>query len=1284
MRFAFRLSGMSLTLIALIVSECFPTLARHQRSVAGVAAADQLAPTPSAASARRRAIESFARLPLRFEACGPTAVRSFVARAGDCNIYLTATDAAFGWRSSVGAGRLGCGADLGLPRNAESLIANEQLPGPRRDRAAPRMRLSATSSSPAAPSPAASLQMQLVGASPHARITGEGVPATTTNYLTGNDPREWRMNLPTYARVRAASVYRGIDAIYYGQGEQFEYDFDLAPGADPAAIRLRFSGASRVWLDRAGDLRIETAAGEIYHHRPVAYQEINGSRREVACRFVERQPYEIGFMVGAYNHSRPLVIDPVLELASALQTTDATGVGLDAAGNIYLTGAASSFCFPTTAGVAQSAFAGGNIDAFIAKLDPTGATLLYSTYLGGADEDLAKAIAVDAAGNAYITGRTRSSNFPVTAGALQTAAKMACFGRPMDGFVAKLNPTGTALVYSTYLGGCLDDEATAIIIDAAGNAYVGGLTTSDDFPLRNPMQSRFVGGECVFDDFGTFCADGFVSKLNAVGGALIYSTYIGGHGYDRVNGLALDGAGNLYAAGETTSNDFPVTAGAFQTVYRSDGQFGDAFALKLNATGAALVYSTFLGGGGTDAAHGIAVNDAGEAYITGDTAATDFPITTQALQPRNASASLYKSTNGGNSWSAQGSGLPSAPEMASFVLDPTAPGTLYVGLKTAGHNGGLKGLLYKSTDGGQTWQAILSVLTNIDTLAISAKDPVTVYAATSQFFGESLYKSTDGGAHWTNSPVQSDYPIGQVYALVVDPQNNSTLYAATNGIFGHSIGVIKSTNGGGSWQTVSNGLPSAGDNVTALAIDPNHPATLYANVNGTYRTTDGGLNWMKVDGLASFNSMAISAADSNLIYAATATGVFKTVNGGKKWKRVDSLTLLPFSNVQFDPTTPATVYATTIIGGIFKTTDGGTSWAAINTGFPQGRTFLFGSLLGVDLRNPTTLYARSGAGNDAFVARLNADGGGLIFSTYLGGSDDDAASAITLDHSGNLFVAGATASKDYPLQDAAQTALHTRRASNTDVVVTKLSGDGAALVYSTYLGSGMANAIATDVTGSAYVAGTTFDGSAVVASAALHKFALCLITDFGQYGFVVKVINMPAGLPAPRVLAITPRTGSTLGGTEITITGSGFQPGAIVRVAGVAATNVQVLSATTIKAITPPAGQSLFLDVAVINPDGQSNTLIEAFTYLPPPLIRAATVVGKDLNVFGSNFGSSSVILLNGEPQNTVLRTLETEQFVLVAKKVGKRIKVGDTVTLQIQNADGQISAPFSFTRPPQ
>src|SRR2546422_2333041 len=265
-----------------------------------------------------------------------------------------------------------------------------------------------------------------------------------------------------------------------------------------------------------------------------------------------------------------------------------------------------------------SAHRAGRPIADIAPGAPNDPVLFYSTYLGGSDYDLGYGIAVDAAGNAYITGETYSTNFPITAGAFQTVSRGS-----LNAFVTKFNPTGSGLFYSTYLGGSGDDHGQSIVVDATGNAYVGGNTTSIDFPTTPGAFQTWSGG----------AYDAFVTKLNPSGAALVYSTYLGGSDNDfGAQGIAVDAAGSAYVTGGTRSSDFPTTPGAFQTVLRG---VQDAFVTKLNATGSALVYSTFLGG--TECCFhqqglGIAVDAAGNAYVTGPTTATDFPTTLGAFQ----------------------------------------------------------------------------------------------------------------------------------------------------------------------------------------------------------------------------------------------------------------------------------------------------------------------------------------------------------------------------------------------------------------------------------------------------------------------------------------------------------------------------------------------------------------------------------------------------------------------------------------------------------------------------
>ena len=512
------------------------------------------------------------------------------------------------------------------------------------------------------------------------------------NYVRGA-PATAPVSVPTYAKVRYVDVYPGIDLVYYGRPRQLEYDFVVAPGADPRRIALIFDGVERMELDSSGALVLHTAAGELRQPRPVVYQDIDGARRPVVGDYVVDSDGRVRVRLGAYDTSRPLVIDPILSYSTYLGGSGdeshwlygaAFGIAVDGAGNVYVTGTTSSADFPTTAG-ADRTF-GGDTDVFVTKLSPTGA-VLYSTYLGGPCEDVANGIAVDAAGNAYITGRvhggacfadvtpgvlvaklgptgavlyasvfggslvdtsmglaiavdanghayvtgtTSSADFPTTPGALRTekCADVWAVGTS-DGFVAKLSPDGSAFVYSTFLCGSGDDSPSDIAIDAAGNAYIAGTTGSGDFPTVNPLQASLL----------TFLGvTGFVSKLSPDGSSLIYSTYLGGSINDAILGIAVDGQGNVYVTGETQSEDFPTTARALQehAGFRLciDHLCTDAFVTKIDPSGSAIVYSTYLFGEGDDSGSRIAVDDAGNAYVVGTTSSRFFPIV-DAFQPSN-------------------------------------------------------------------------------------------------------------------------------------------------------------------------------------------------------------------------------------------------------------------------------------------------------------------------------------------------------------------------------------------------------------------------------------------------------------------------------------------------------------------------------------------------------------------------------------------------------------------------------------------------------------------------
>jgi hypothetical protein len=475
---------------------------------------------------------------------------------------------------------------------------------------------------------AAVLRSRFVGANPQPQVVGVDQLASTSNYFTGNDPSQWQTNIANYGRVEYQNLYPGVDLVFYGNQQELEYDYVVAPGANPGVIKLAIDGAESITLDDQGNLVLHTSGGDVVEQAPVVYQESGGVRQPVSGQFVLESGGQVGFALGIYDHSQPLVIDPVLSYSTYLGgkgEDEGYGIAVDAAGNAYVTGRTGSANFPATASAVQTSLPGIQ-NAFVMKLNPTGTALVYSTYLGGSGYDIGTAIAVDAAGNAYVTGTTGSSNFPSTTGALQTT-----YGSNDDVFVTKLNPTGTALVYSTYLGGTSDDDGEGIAVDAAGNAYVTGYTDSSKFPTTPGAYQTALGGS----------VDAFVTKLNPTGTALVYSTYLGGTGGDSAFGIAVDNAGDAYVTGKTQnvtgntdSTDFPTTPGAYQTAFRTglSGDDFDAFVTKLNPAGTALVYSTYLGGTSDDTGRGIAVDAAGNAYVTGNTDSTDFPTTPGAYQ----------------------------------------------------------------------------------------------------------------------------------------------------------------------------------------------------------------------------------------------------------------------------------------------------------------------------------------------------------------------------------------------------------------------------------------------------------------------------------------------------------------------------------------------------------------------------------------------------------------------------------------------------------------------------
>jgi hypothetical protein len=548
------------------------------------------------------------------------------------------------------------------------------------------------------------LRMKLVGASDTSGGKATGELAGKVNYFIGNDPTKWRRNVPTYSRVEYPGIYPGIDLVYYGNQRQLEYDFVVAPGADPNKIGIRFEGAEKVSLDLQGNLLVGTRKGEVQCRKPVVYQVADGVRTVVSGSFAVRGRREVGFRVAAYDREQPLIIDPVLSYSTYLGSGSGVAglnfdewgeaIAVDSTGAAYVTGRTSSPDFPTTAGAFQRTKGQDDADAFVTKLNPTGTALVYSTFLGGNTVDWGLDIAVDSAGSVFLTGETCSADFPTTADAFQTA--YASGSGCNDAFVAKLDAAGSALLYSTLLGGTSLDRAFSIAVDSGGSAYVTGYTYSDNFPTTSGVVQATKAGTA-------FESDAFVTKLNSAGSGLVFSTYVGGAASEVGRGIAIDAAGSAYVTGNTGSTDFPTTAGAFQTTYAGQE---DVFVTKLDSSGASFAYSTYLAGNGSESPGGIAVELGGSAYVAGYTTSTNFPTTGFAFdRTKNGvpgdqdafvtrlnaagSALMYSSFLGGNDYD-QVNDLATDSQANAYVTGetcstdfPTTPGAL----KTANESG---------------------------------------------------------------------------------------------------------------------------------------------------------------------------------------------------------------------------------------------------------------------------------------------------------------------------------------------------------------------------------------------------------------------------------------------------------------------------------------------------------------------------------------------------------------------------------------------------------------------
>lgn len=464
------------------------------------------------------------------------------------------------------------------------------------------------------------IKLSFVGGNKNAELKGENKAVTISNYFSGQDKSKWLTAIPNFAEVWQKEIYRGIDAKFYGvENKQLEYDFIVSPNADTNRIKLNFSGAKNISIDDQGNLVLKTENAELVQNKPIAYQIIEGKKCEVEVSY-KLSEKQISFELGEYDKSQTLTIDPALSYLSYIGGNEDEGVDdveVDSQGNAYITGGTTSLDFHN-----KIRASGDGEGIFVGKLDANGQNFLYLTILesSGEDGNFGTSIALDAQGNAYVTGETVGRDYPTTAGSFQPN-KTFCNGIAClyntEVILTKLDTSGN-IFYSTYLGGSKGEFGNDIAVDSQNRAYIVGNTESGlSFPKKNEFQGTGV--------FGNF-KDAFLTVFTSDGSDIVYSTGLGGNSEEEGNGIAIDSAGNAYITGFTKSNGNFAVKNAFQSV-NNGGE--DAFVAKFNPSlsgNASLIYSTFLGGTGTDRGQAIAVNSIGQAVITGVTGSSSFPL----------------------------------------------------------------------------------------------------------------------------------------------------------------------------------------------------------------------------------------------------------------------------------------------------------------------------------------------------------------------------------------------------------------------------------------------------------------------------------------------------------------------------------------------------------------------------------------------------------------------------------------------------------------------------------
>jgi hypothetical protein len=1014
-----------------------------------------------------------------------SAPSSFIARAPGSTIYFSPSGVAIEVQS-VGADQAAGAAKTANIKDAGQLGSKVKAFESAGHRSSPSTVDLAASST--------TVHMQFVGADPAPEMASGDLLPNKVNYFVGSDPKQWHSNLPTYAGVTYSSLYPGIDLKYDGTASNLKGTYTLAPGVDPTSIRWRYDVTTMPTVDADGNLQIiiddskvESQKSKLTEQTPLAWQEIDGQHKSVSVRYVVGKDGTVSFALGAYDRAHMLTIDPTLTYSTYFGGIIADlpeGMAMDSQGNSYVVGYTASNNFPTIN--AFQPVTGGQGDAFVVKFNSAG-TPVYSTYLGGNYLDMGYGIAVDGAGNAYVTGNTGSSNFPI-ANAFQPN-----YAGGWDSFVTKISADGSSLIYSTYLGGSGTEGGGAIAVDAAGNAYITGDTQSGNFPTHNAYQPNHAS---------TGSTDLFITKLNATGQGLIYSTYLGGSfGGESGLGIAADANGYAYITGYTTSGNFPISNAYQPNCYFGAAGCWDAFVTKFSPDGQNLVYSTYLGGNDVeyvDMGSAITTDGAGNAYVTGSTGSTNFPVL-NAYQPAyggqidaflskfsSAGALTYSSMLGGNNSDVGG----------AIALD--YQGNIYIGGLTISDDfpvvnaiqpamGGFEdAFVTKFNAGGQslgysTYLGGTNDREEYGIVGIGVDGSGTAYMVGStsarDFPVVNPYQPFNNGSYDLFFAKITD-PIGPTATPTITPAGSPTPTPTVCAVSDYS--VTQST--GASIVPGTTLVPNSNCNDCIAPMVLPFPVQFYNQTFTQARaSSNGNLQFTSTSSLP-FNSCLPNATYNNVIYGywddlfldcltGDGCGIYTSISGTApnrifniEWRAIRNeppvvnikfeIRLYENSNGRFDivygrvdnPGDTATVGVQRDTGSRF------TQYSCNTSVLSQGLKLTF-TLPPCQVPTPSTTPVSPTPTNTPIPMPI------LAYSTYFGSWERDSIDAIGKDAAGNIYVAGTTFDVDF---------------NYGDIMVAKFTPNGQTLLWRRLIGGTRIDygyALSVDAAGNATVAG---------------------------------------------------------------------------------------------------------------------------------------------------------------------------------------------------------------------